>query len=418
MVYIIAPTATDVDKLAKQKKVDKQAAQQKKDDEAAKKATKEQKKPAPTEEKLYTIDVSNNNSSSPPGGMSFLQLLLYPLIAVVWFALGSWQLSLLIDQVKCHKGARGCLLPSNTDGLPYCDPSNKKIPSSGDVAGAGMSALYDITKLKFFSKIFNVKPKKNKRGSSSQKGGARRQKRYIQRGGNTQHGGDNILSSIDVNGFRPFDILNGPVQMPYSLAYEKAPWYEPGFLNFGKWFGHMQITAWSTTRMVLSGYLAAIGAFISTKNSDVNYWSRFFVTLAMPLILAVPIFMAPLVSFISCIWGMFKGGYNYLFAIIFFLCPFITVATMTVQHLSLLGYFLMGGLMGSGQQQLAQNFSSSSKGGYLGILQTLLLLLLLGLLILFIMGAAKKQGLMKSSADSTDESGSSSGTPSGTPSGS
>ena len=46
MVYIIAPTPEAVDKLAKQKKVDKQADQQKKDDEAAKKATKEQKKPA------------------------------------------------------------------------------------------------------------------------------------------------------------------------------------------------------------------------------------------------------------------------------------------------------------------------------------------------------------------------------------
>ena len=44
MVYIIAPTPEAVDKLAKQKKVDKQADQQKKDDEAAKKATTEQKK--------------------------------------------------------------------------------------------------------------------------------------------------------------------------------------------------------------------------------------------------------------------------------------------------------------------------------------------------------------------------------------
>ena len=64
--------------------------------------------------------------------------------------------------------------------------------------------------------------------------GRKSRKLYKQQGGGTQ--GDNLLTSIDVNGFRPFDIFNGPVQFPYSMAYEKAPWYEPSFLNFGKWF--------------------------------------------------------------------------------------------------------------------------------------------------------------------------------------
>jgi len=332
------------------------------------------------------FDVSGANqgaASAASGATGIAMVIALPMLGALWFMIGSWQLSLFIDQIKCHKGETGCLLPTDTNNFPYKNPTTKVTPSAPEAIEAAGTALGDIMELQL-GKILGVTPKK-------QKGGRRRgRKRHKQRGG----GGprvNNLLTSIDINGFRPFDIFNGPAQMPYSLAYDKSPWYEPSFLNFGKWFGHMQITAWSTARMVLSGYLSAIGALITSKNETMNYWSRLLVTLAMPLLLAIPLFVAPLVSFVSCLWGMFKGGYNYLFAILFFIFPCLTVITMALQHLSLIGYFLIGGLLGSGHQQLTKNFSSSSGGGYLGILQSAMLMLLLGMLVLVIMGAVAKK---------------------------
>lgn len=353
-------------------------------------------KSQPASSSSFDISGANTSGTSPQGSAAagsaagVAMMLLIPILGGLWFAVGSWQLSLFIDQIKCHKGDVGCLLPTDTNNFPYKNPQKKTKSGVQESAMAAVDAVVDITKLKL-GQILGVRPKPKPKHS----GGGRRRKRYVQRGG--QSGGqgvDNILTSIDINGFRPFDIFNGPVQMPYSLAYEEAPWYEPSFLNFGKWFGHMQITAWSTARMALSGYLAGIGALLSTKSKGMNYWTRLLITVMMPLLLAIPLFIAPLVSFLSCIWGMFKGGYNYLFAIIFFLVPCITIITMTLQHLALVAYFLIGGILGSGQKQIGQNFSGSSSGGYLGILQTGLLLLLIGLLVIVIMGEAKKSGML------------------------
>ena len=279
----------------------------------------------------------------------------------------------------------GVYYQADTNHFPYKNPATKVAASARGAMKAAGTALGDKITLQL-GKFLGVTPKKQTGGR--RKGGLTYRK-YKQRGGGSRV--NNLLTSIDINGFRPFDIFNGPAQMPYSLAYDKSPWYEPSFLNFGKWFGHMQITAWSTARMVLSGYLSAIGALITSKNETMNYWSRLLVTLAMPLLLAIPLFVGPLVSFVSCLWGMFKGGYNYLFAILFFIFPCLTIITMALQHLLLIGYFLIGGLLGSGHQQLTQNFASSSGGGYLGILQSAMLMLLLGMLVLVIMGAVAKK---------------------------
>ena len=220
------------------------------------------------------FDVSDSNNSSQSAGgaaggagggaVGIGMIVAMPFILMLWFYVGSWQLSLLVDQVKCHKGQLGCLLPMNTNNFPYKDPAVKSQKSRAAVIESSLTALGDMAELQL-GEILGVTPKPKKQG-----GGGRRKSRklYKQQGGGTQ--GGNLLTSIDVNGFRPFDIFNGPVQFPYSMAYEKAPWYEPSFLNFGKWFAHMQITAWSTARMVLSSYLGTIGALMKTKNNDLN----------------------------------------------------------------------------------------------------------------------------------------------------
>ena len=302
------------------------------------------------------FDVSDSNNSSQAAGgagggaVGIGMLVAMPFIFMLWFYVGSWQLSLLLDQVKCHKGQLGCLLPLNTNNFPYKDPTVKTKKSGAAVIESSLTALGDMAELQL-GEILGVTPKKQMGGGRSKS-----RKLYKQRGGGPQV--DNLLASIDVNGFRPFDIFNGPVQFPYSMAYEKAPWYEPSFLNFGKWFAHMQITAWSTARMALSSYLGTIGALMRTKNNDLNDGARLVLTIAMPLIIGLALLAAPLVSLISCVWGMFKGGWNYLFAIIFFFFPVLTILTTALQHFSLLAYFLIGGLGavgGSGAEQWVTN---------------------------------------------------------------
>ena len=302
------------------------------------------------------FDVSDSNNSSQAAGgagggaVGIGMIVAMPFIFMLWFYVGSWQLSLLLDQVKCHKGQLGCLLPMNTNNFPYKDPAVKPKKSGAAVIESSLTALGDMAELQL-GQILGVTPKKQMGGGRSKS-----RKLYKQRGGGPQV--DNLLTSIDVNGFRPFDIFNGPPQFPYSMAWEKAPWYEPSFLNFGKWFAHMQITAWSTARMVLSSYLGTIGALMKTKNDSLNDGVRIALTIAMPLIIGLALFAAPLVSLISCVWGMFKGGWNYLFAIIFLFFPVLTILTTALQHFSLLAYFLIGGFSavgGSGSEQWAIN---------------------------------------------------------------
>ena len=62
--------------------------------------------------------------------------------------------------------------------------------------------------------------------------------------------------------FSTFNIWDGAAflielfDIPYDLAYEKSSWWE--VINFQEWFGNMQITAWSTARMILSGFITAM----------------------------------------------------------------------------------------------------------------------------------------------------------------
>ena len=342
------------------------------------------------------FDVSENSNSGQAAGsagggaVGIGMLVAMPFIFMLWFVVGSWQLSLLLDQVKCHKGQLGCLLPVNPNNFPYKDPAVKTKKSGAAILEAIGIATVDSGEL-FIGKLFGVTPKK-------QTGGDRRKSRklYKQRGGGAQSV-NNLLTSIDVNGYRPFDIFNGPVQFPYSMAYEKAPWYEPSFLNFGKWFAHMQITAWSTARMVLSSYLGTIGALMKTKNDDLNDGVRLALTIAMPLIIGLALFAAPLVSFVSCIWGMFKGGWNYLFAIIFFFFPALTILTTALQHFSLIAYFLIGGLGavgGSGAEQWATNKSII---GSLLINKWIQFIIFIGLVVVLIIALtfkARQDGLL------------------------
>ena len=339
-------------------------------------------------------DASGNTSGAGGAAGSAGQmgmLVATPFLLIFCLVFGSWELSLLIDQVKCHKGIPGCLLPTDAHNFPYQDPALKDKKSGSQILGSGLTILSDMAELKL-GKILGITPKK-------QTGGARRksQKKYKQRGG-AKPLVNNLLTSIDVNGFRPFDMFNGPVQFPYSLAHEQAPWYEPSFLNFGKWFGHMQITAWSTARMVLSGYFAGIGSLMKTKNKQLNEWSRLGIALVMPIIIGIALVIAPFVSVISSIWGMFKGGYNYLFAIIFLFFPVLTILTTVLQHFCLIAYIFIGGLGavgGSGSEQWAINKSIMGKLLANKWIQFILFILMTVMLVIVLAVKAQQDGLFK-----------------------
>ena len=213
-----------------------------------------------------------------------------------------------------------------------------------------------------------------------------------------------ILEIINVEGFKPFNLFNGPVQFPYSWANEKS------FLNFKSWYANMQITSWSMGRGILSGYLKIFRAFINTKSKTVNYWTRLLMSMALPAILGLALATAPLVSLLTSIYGMFKGSHSLICGIVFFFVPVFTIITMHFQMFQLLAYFLIGGLLGSGQEQVAQNFATYGHGGYLGIIQTLGVIICLGTLTILVvlLFAAAKQKKDKTTDKTTDKTADSS----------
>ena len=160
----------------------------------------------------------------------------------------------------------------------------------------------------------------------------------------------------------------------------------------------MQITAWSMARMVLSGYFAGIGSLMKTKNKQLNEWSRLGIALVMPIIIGIALVVAPFVSVISSIWGMFKGGYNYLFAIIFLFFPVLTILTTVFQHFCLLAYIFIGGLGavgGSGSEQWAINKSIMGKLLANKWIQFILFILMTVMLVIVLAVKAQQDGLFK-----------------------
>ena len=116
------------------------------------------------------FDVSGNSSqaagSAGGGAVGIGMLIAMPFIFMLWFYVGSWQLSLLLDQVKCHKGQLGCLLPVNTNNFPYKDPAVKPKKSGAAILEAVGTAAIDRGEL-FIGKLFGVTPKKQKGGSKT-----------------------------------------------------------------------------------------------------------------------------------------------------------------------------------------------------------------------------------------------------------
>ena len=102
---------------------------------------------------------------------------------------------------------------------------------------------------------------------------------------------------------------------------------------------------------------------------------------------------------------MFKGSHSLICGLVFFFIPIFTIITMHFQMFQLLAYFLIGGLLGSGQEQVAQNFATYGHGGYLGIIQTLGVIICLGTLtiLVFLLFAAAKQK-KDTTTDKTDSS--------------
>ena len=268
-----------------------------------------------------------------------------------------------MDQIKCkNKGL--CLLPSNDRSFPYRDPNIAPSPPPPPPSYASMveAAVQRAISLSVVAK--RLLPEKMEGGAAtipSFKAG--RQKQKV----------NNFLTSVDIGGWRPFDIFNGPVQFPYDLSDKQSPWY---FFNFKQWFGNMQITSWSMCRGILHGYLFLFRSFITTKNPKINYWTRLIVTILLPFIISIAVIISPFVTWVINVWSTFKGGQDsILWSIISFFIPFIIFPTMFLQILQLIAYTFIGGILGSGQQQLTTNLHS--KRDYMGILQGIIIIILI-----------------------------------------
>ena len=300
---------------------------------------------------------TSGNSKSP----NWVIVLIATFGIIFYFILGSWQLSFVIDQIKCKNKTPGCLLPSDPDSIPYRSMASGLM----DVFKKATSAGKNWTVLEILKKIFSIIPK----NKSPMRGGSNQTKIS-----------NNISTKPDINMFRPFDISNGPVGWPYSWAEEPSEW-QTGY--FSQWFGEMQIKSWSASRGLLSGYLSIFNSLVD------NIVTRFLLTWMMPIIILLVLVFQPLISFCTCIWANLSAGII-PWGIVFFFVPIFTIITTLVQHFQLMIYVITGGFKGSGLFQVAKNLNLDTKKGYGRIIQAIMALGLLITMILFIMDKTKK----------------------------
>ncbi len=330
---------------------------------------------------------------------------------VVWlsFLISSWQLALIRDQVFCPKKgsksppAETCWLPSDKGTFPYTRPgSTHKGMSGGPIKtaeralhtleGVGedtLDAAEDVGTIaagwlfgadkgtsgglpspaqlsKLPSPIVPPPRTRTKRG----RGGGR---------GRRQRGGarGNPFASIDLDGWRPFDMWRGPVGWPYSWADESSWFYLKG------WLGRTLITSWAFPRKLLKGYLSSFNVLLN--NASLGRFFRFVVTLFSPIILSLCFIVQPFVTAFSTIYGAFSTGFGiwgFLWAL-WLVLP-VTLVTTALQHVFLALYFVLGGFFGTGKHEFKLNASwyrEGRQGGYLFIMQIVTgVLLTLGLL--------------------------------------
>ena len=280
---------------------------------------------------------------------------------LLYFILGSWQLSFVIDQLKCKNKLPNCLLPSNPYSVPY-RPNTTKHADLMDIFERAKSAGENWSILELLKKVFGITP--NATNKSMTGGNVSKRAKKI----------NNFLTEVDIDGYKPFDIFNGPPSWPYSWADEPSNW-ETGY--FSQWFGNMQINSWSSARGILYGYLSLFSSLTD------NLFTRFILTWCMPVIISLSIVLQPLVSFISCLWGNFSAGIA-PWGVVFFFIPIITMATMVLHNIQMITYMTIGGIIGSGPTQVSKNLNLDTGKGYGRIMQAILAMGLIISLILFI----------------------------------
>ena len=314
---------------------------------------------------------------------------------LIWFSVGSWQLSLFCDQLSCKNSKNECLLPSNIDKAPY---------SNGNLPGAYVNTWETFKELVKAFMPLEILYKlgiygKNPRG---QRGGQNETPLASPTPTPTptpmpeptttknKSGGqqmNTILTKINILGWEPFNIFNN-VQFPYNLAASK----DTSFLNFKRWFGYIFITSWSLSRGILSGYLDFFRMLMVTKNKNMGRIIRFFLSMFSPIIIGTAIFMAPIVSLATTIYALFAGNQSIVWGLIALFSP-LALINMFLQGQMLGAYTILGGIWGSGKDQFINNMSAfvpGRPGGYMKIIQIMGTLGLLAMLGLFIAGKVQE----------------------------
>ena len=304
---------------------------------------------------------SGNTGDSKKKRPNWVNALITTFCIVFYFIFGSWQLSLVIDQIKCKNKTPGCLLPNDPNSIPY----RSKASGLMDIFKKATSAGKNWTILEILKKIFSIIPT----NKSPMRGGS-----------NQTKNSNNVSTKPDINRFRPFDISNGPVGWPYSWAEEPSEW-QTGY--FSQWFGEMQIKSWSASRGLLSGYLSIFNSLVD------DILTRFLLTWMMPIIILLVLVFQPILSFCTCIWANLSAGII-PWGIVFFFVPIITIITTFIQHFQLMIYVITGGFKGSGLLQVAKNLNLDTTKGYGRIIQAIMALGLIITVILFIVDKTKK----------------------------
>ncbi len=299
-------------------------------------------------------------------------------VTVMWalFALSSWQLALIRDQLTCvsSRPTGYCWLPTNTAKPPYgTGPVPKRETIIGEtegIIGDFFKVIRDIATILTANILGAPEKQSKKRAVAPQSGGGAR--RTVQRGGSPSVA-KNPLSGIDLDGWRPFDLT--VVGWPYSWANSS------GWLYLKEWVGTMSVTSWSLSRKALLVYLKSFNSLIEVRNyPGISRLFRFIITLIMPAILALTILLQPIVTILTTLYGSFSTGLGITGLIWACLLALpMTVINVALQSVLLLGYYLVGPFFGTGKAEFGINVSSfreGGQGGYLGILQALTFIML------------------------------------------
>lgn len=306
---------------------------------------------------------------------NILKGFLYICLAILIFAISSWQLSILVAASDCffpNKKGKSCPYPGDENAPPYRGGANKtETPFQAfmnilmSITGEGLIGLSRGLKCCKPTEGGMLAPK-NSIYNKNQRGGGK-----IQTGGDSSIANEieNINIRWGATMWRPFDIQGKNIGWPYSNVET-----DPEF-SFNHWLGKSQITSWVIPRQMFQSILLFLLNFMAPAMGHRGAWvGRFLITLILPIVFCLSLLLSGTVALFSTIWGgflqhIFEG--NLASLIWGFFCTWaLIIFNMIIQPTQLFASLFMIPAMRDGMGWLKANLRSVKRDGYREIVLT------------------------------------------------